>query len=276
MTAKTPEPPQESRPPTTAASTSPAPVPAQPAAAPTAAPAAASGTAAAAARPAGKATPVKPATKRRGNGIGGLAFVVAVIALLVAAGSASVAVYALDVAREAKSNTAATVPIRSQPTNPPSAAAATPPAAATPTPPKPQFLAELVRQELKIPAPAGCASVFVDVDTMQVGVFSGHEFYLTTCLGSPELRIDKTAGAAPTVSNPTPEVCAAQLAGANGSTELVLAVRVGLTFCLLTNKDDANRQSLPQRIGVIEVREVGGDQSVTLAVSTYRVPTQNS
>jgi hypothetical protein len=111
---------------------------------------------------------------------------------------------------------------------------------------------------------------------MQVGVFSGHEFYLTTCLGSPELRIDKTAGAAPTVSNPTPEVCAAQLAGANGGTELVLAVRVGLTFCLLTNKDDATRQSLPQRIGVIEVREVGGDQSVTLAVSTYRVPTQNS
>jgi hypothetical protein len=301
MTAKTPDPPQESRPPTAASSTSSVPAqsagePATGATAPVAKAVPAQGSAqaspaqAAAAQAPGvrasgahpPAAPAKPPTKapasrpaaKSGSTSGGLAFVVAVLAVLIAIGSTLVSVYALDTARQAKSRTAETASPRT--TGPPAAAgsASASPGAATasPTPPRVAFVPDVVRTDLRIPPAEGCASVFVDVDAMRVGVDNGHEFYLTSCLGTPQLRIDKTSGAVPTQENPTPEVCVAQLGGSTPTSDLVLQVRVGLTFCLLTNKDEATRQSIPQRVGIVEVRDMGFDKSVTVTVSTYRVP----
>jgi hypothetical protein len=278
MTAKTPDSPQESRPPSAASSTSSVPAqPAQPAL--PAGPAAATTTAnlpAVVAKP-----PAKPPTKPPAKGTasrptgkprtGGLAYVVAVLAVLIAIGSTFVSIYALNVARQAKSRTADTAADR---TPGPAPAATTAPARPTPTPttPRVQFAPEIIRANLRIPPADGCASVFVDIDAMQVGVDNGHEFYLSNCLGTTAFRIDKTSGAAATQENPTPEVCVAQLAGLNTTTELVLQVRTGLTFCLLTNKDEATRQGIPQRVGIVEVRDIAADRSVTVAVSTYRVP----
>lgn len=189
-------------------------------------------------------------------------------------GATAVAIYALDVAREAKSAAAGAAGADGGSAAPTRSPAPTAAASPSPTAPRPAFLAELVRATLRIPPADGCASVFVDVDTMQVGTYTGHEFYLSSCLGPQSVRIDRTAGAVPTSDNPSPEVCAAQLAGISSPTELVLQVRPGLTFCLLTSKEDAAAQGIPQRIGIVEVREVRSDRSVTVAVSTYRVPTQ--
>ncbi len=187
-------------------------------------------------------------------------------------GASAVAVYALDVARDAKS--AAAGGASAGPQAAPSAPAATAAPSATPSPTAPPvaFQPELVRAELNIPAAVGCASVFVDVDTIQVGTYTGHEFYLSSCLGPQSIRIDRTSGATPTAENPTPEACAAQLAGTATATELVLQARAGLTFCLMTNKEDAASQGIPQRIGIVEVREVRPDRSLAVVISTYRVP----
>jgi hypothetical protein len=303
MTAKTPDSPQESRP-ATASSSTPV-VPAQPAQPPTvtmpavgsAAPAATTSTPAAVPAPAttpaavpatttvavpAKATPTPPkppapagkTVARRRGGSGGAAFVIAVIAVLIAIGSILVALTALDVAREAKSKAADTAGARSAgpPAVPAITSSQTSGASPSPTVARVQFVPENSRVALRIPAADGCASVFVDLDSMQVGVDNGHEFYLSSCLGTTSLRIDKTSGSAPTGPNPTPEVCVAQLAGATPNVELVLPVHAGLTFCLLTNKEQAVRQGLPQRVGIVEVRELGADKSVTLTVSTYLVP----
>jgi hypothetical protein len=284
MTAKTPDSPQESRPAAASSSSIPAQpssVPAQSAEPPTvttpaiAAPVPTQQAALPAAAPA-KAAPAKSSKKAPGSTTRSasisLAYAVSVLAVLIALGSTVVALYALDVARQAKSRTAdiAGVPA------PTATGQVTPTVSSgplpTPTRPRLQFVPESVRADLRIPPADGCASVFVDLDSMQVGVDNGHEFYLSNCTGSLALRIDRTSGAVPTQENPTPEVCVAQLAGATSNSELVLSVRTGLTFCLLTNKDEAARQGQPQRVGIVEVRQVNPDKSVTVAVSTYRVP----
>ena len=199
--------------------------------------------------------------------------VVAVFALLVAIGATGVAVYSLDIAREAKSRAAAAgvgqpgPGGQELPSAQPSSSATTPAATRTP-----EFVADLVRAPLRIAAAAGCASSFVDVDTMQVGVFAGHDFYLTSCLGPQTLRIDRTDAAAPTSSGANAQACAVQLAGITQTQELTLQVSPGTTFCLLTSKDDAVSAGIPQRIGIVQVTDVGADQSVTLSISTYRAP----
>jgi hypothetical protein len=190
-----------------------------------------------------------------------------------------VAIYALDVAREAKSAAATAQGAAAAdpgvvPTFAPSAGASP---TATPAPTRTsQFVPEMVRASLPLPAPQGCGAVYVDVDTMQVGALAGHEFYLSSCLGSLAIRIDRTSGATTTTGNPSPEVCAAQLAGTSTTTELVLQARVGLTFCLITNREDAVTFKLPQRIALIEVTQMATDQTLTMVVSTYRVPGQTS
>ena len=68
-------------------------------------------------------------------------------------------------------------------------------------------------------------------------------------------------------------MCAAQITAQTSTAELVLPVINGLTFCLLTNKADAVAQNNPQRIAIVEVTDIAADNTVTLAVSTYRVPT---
>jgi hypothetical protein len=132
----------------------------------------------------------------------------------------------------------------------------------------------MVRASLPVPAPQGCGAVYVDVDNLQVGALAGHEFYLSSCLGTQQVRIDNTSGATATTGNPSAEMCAAQLAGIS-SAELVLPVRVGLTFCLITNRQEASRLNIPQRIALVEVTRVATSE-LTLAVSTYRVPGQTT
>lgn len=267
MTApKTPEP-AESRPAAAPAAAAPAAPPA-PIAAPAPVPA--------------KAVPPapRPVVAPASSGGGG-AFVLAVVALLVAIGAVGIGVYALKVARDAVSKTAQAAPITSTTptttpiTEPASAptATATSTASSLATAPRQQYFAELVRVEVNVPAPTGCNSSYVDVDTMQIGVAAGHEFYLSLCVNKDvsELRVDRTSGASTSTSNPSPEVCAALITGTQTSQELVLAAKSGLTFCLLTNKSDATAQSLPQRLAIVEVRNVGADHSVTIAVSTYRL-----
>jgi hypothetical protein len=199
--------------------------------------------------------------------------VTAVCALLVAIGAVGVAVYSLKVARDALSKNAEQAPALAAPatstTTPPTDATATP----TGSVPRATYFPEFVRVEVKIPAPSGCNSAYVDVDTMATDKSTWHEFYLSTCRdpATPEFRVDRTSGASPSSGNPNPEVCAALIAGTQTSQELVLTARTGLTFCLLTHKGDANAQNLPQRLAIVEVRDVAVDRTVTIAVSTFRV-----
>jgi hypothetical protein len=139
--------------------------------------------------------------------------------------------------------------------------------------PRVQYFPELTRAERKIDAPTGCNSAYVDVDTMAIGNAVGHEFYVSLCKdpANPEVRVDRTSGASTSGPNPSPEVCASLISGTSTAQELILTARAGLTFCLLTNKSDATSQGLPQRLAIIEVRDVGLDHSVTIAVSTYRL-----
>jgi hypothetical protein len=269
MTASTPDP-QESRPAasSTAATTTPA---TTAAATPAAAPAkAAPAKAAPPPRP-----PATPRPKSNGSGVAGGAFVTAVCALLVAIGAVGVAVYSLKVARDALSKNADQATALATPATSTDAAPVITPGTAAPTVsvPRVQYFSELVRAELKIPAPTSCNASYVDIDTMAIGVAAGHEFYLSTCKDPlvPELRVDRTSGASPSSANPNPEVCGALIAGTQNSQELVLTARSGLTFCLLTNRTDASAQNLPQRLAIVEVRDVAVDRTVTIAVSTFRI-----
>jgi hypothetical protein len=196
----------------------------------------------------------------------------------VAIGAIGVSVYSLKVARDALSDnaeTAATATTEPVVTTQPAVAAPTVTATSTATASTPsvQYFPELVRAEKKIPAPGGCTAAYVDVDTMAVGTEAGHEFYISACKdpANPEVRVDRTSGASTTGPNPTPQVCASLISGTSTAQELVLTAKSGLTFCLLTNKTDATTQNLPQRLAIVEVRDLGVDRSVTIAVSTYRV-----
>jgi hypothetical protein len=182
-------------------------------------------------------------------------------------------VYALDVAREAKSQAAIAVGGASGAPVPSAVATAAGPAPSpSPTAPARVFLAELRQEELVIPPAQSCASVYVDVDTLRVGVDAGHEFYLSSCAGPLEFRIDRTAGATMTGPDMRPDQCMDQLVRAAPAQELVLPASNQLRLCLLTSKEDAQRQGFPQRVAFVEVRSIGADRSVTVAVSTYRVP----
>jgi len=101
-------------------------------------------------------------------------------------------------------------------------------------------------------------------------VFAGHDFYVSRCQGQHTVRIDRKESAAPSASNPTPESCSSQLAAARPAPEVVLQVRPGLTFCLLTSKADAEAQGIPQRLAIVVIQSVGADQSLSAVVSTYR------
>jgi hypothetical protein len=277
MAANTPEPASAGG----AASATPAPATAAPArAAPPTAATTATTPAAAGARPAAPASkpPKAPKPPRTGGGSSGLVLI-SLLSVLIALGASAVAVYALDQARTAASkaneafdtaNRAAALPTKNAPS--PATTNATPKATASTTRP-PAFVAELVRAPLKVPAVSSpCASVYVDVDKMSVGDLAGHEFYLSNCVGPLSLHVDRTSGAVPTANNPTPELCASQITADTSKTELVMPVINGLTFCLLTNKQDAAQQGLPQRLAIVEVTNVGPDNSIQVAVTTYRVP----
>jgi len=227
------------------------------------------------------AAPRPPRTPRPSSGsvAGGLAFVVALCSALIAAGSAVVAIYALDVARDAKSSAAIAMggrstaaPTTSVDSVSPTAAPIQSPTAGPTASARPVYLIDTLQGELRLPPPEGCASVFVDIDSMRVGTDDGHEFYVTSCLGAPSFRVDR-AGAVP-MNGPvtTPEQCAEVLAKETPGQETVLLVRSNLVMCLLTSAQEAQRQSIPQRIGILEVRSINADRSISLVISTYRVP----
>jgi hypothetical protein len=225
------------------------------------------------------ATPAaRPAEPKSGGGANGSLVLLSLIAVLIALGASAVAVYSLDQARQATSraNEAYDTAKRAAAT-PTKAPAVTGSTTAKPTPTAskgPAFVAELVRTPLKVPAAASpCASVYVDIDKMTVGDSNGHEFYASNCVGPLSLHVDRTGGAVPTTANPTPDLCASQITNETANTELIMPVINGLSFCLLTNKADAAQQSLPQRLAIVEVTDVGADNSIQLVVSTWRVPT---
>jgi hypothetical protein len=151
------------------------------------------------------------------------------------------------------------------------APAPTTPAPTPTTPAGPKYLAELVRAEIRVPNPTGCTAAYVDVDTGNVGVESGHEFYFSRCQNPSTLqvRLDRTSGRSTSGRDPSPQTCATLVAG-TPSTELVIPVQRGVTFCLLTNEDQAAEANLPQRLAIVEVLSVTTSE-IRLALSTYRI-----
>jgi hypothetical protein len=148
------------------------------------------------------------------------------------------------------------------------------PTPAQTTPNGPVYVLEFQRAERPVASPVGCTSAYVDVDTLAVGTQLGHEFYLALrpCDETPNelvVRVDRTSGRSVSPDNPTPEACGSLVAGTPTS-ELIIDVEPGLTFCLLTNRADATTQSLPQRLAIVEVLTVSPAQ-VVFAISTYRI-----
>lgn len=217
------------------------------------------------------------APKRRGGGGGAAAL--ATLALIVAVGGLAVSLYALDVAREAKSAAAPTLPALSPspsaaPLSPSPVASATPTASPSPTlPPTPRatYVPEISGALLSLPVPERCLSVLVDVDTLQVGVDAGHDFYVSNCMPPLSVRVDRAYSATPVSQGAGPDECAATLAGATLTSELVLPAREGLTFCLLTSPTDAARQNIPQRLAIVAIQDVRPDNSLRIMVNSYRV-----
>ena len=295
MTAQTPEPPKDPESSTSSAPAQPRPVakpvtsaesqaPAADRTAQPAAPTTAETKATPAKAPAPpKAPPPKvnaplktrtPAVRRTGAGSGG-AVVVSVVSLLIALGAISVAIYALDVAREAKSQAAGAVSGAQRPpavAPSPSGPAAVAPPTASPTPTPPPLVVEF-NQALGIPPTNGCASMFVDVDTFQTGTYAGHDFYVSNCLGRHTVRVDRNDGAILlTPPNTTPEACWTQLRAAPAVQEREWDLHTGLVFCQLTSRVDAAQQRISQRLAIVEIRAIAPDLTVTAGVTTYRLP----
>jgi hypothetical protein len=200
--------------------------------------------------------------------------VAAVLSLLFSIGAAAVAVYALDVAREAKSR--ATIAMGADQATGQSPATPTALPVSTPSPtatPGPNFVAEMQQVQTQIPAAVGCASVYFDVDSLRVGVQDGHELYLSSCVGPLAFRVDRVSGVATASSGISAQECTDRIAGNPSLAETVLPVQTGMVVCLLTSAQAAQQQGITQKIGIIEVRGINADRSVTVVVSTYRVPT---
>jgi hypothetical protein len=201
---------------------------------------------------------------------------VAVLAILVAIGSGFVALYALNVARQAKSSAAAAAsdahrlasPVRTAAPGPAPSGSADP----VPTTPGPVFLSELHDINLAIPATDGCQSIFVDVDTGQVGDYTGHAFYFSACVGPLTVYLDNVDGAVATGGNTTPEACAALLTAATPGPVVQIPATAGTTFCLVTSKAAAARAGIPQHLAVVQIRQVNADHSATATLNTYRLP----
>jgi hypothetical protein len=205
----------------------------------------------------------------------------AVFALIIAVAAAAGAGYAIKLGRDNQHNDASpqtntTTGSAPQATQPQAAATASASPSASPTAsastsPAVTYIPEMVRAELPVAVPTGCNSTYIDVDTLTVGVESGHEFYLSKCQDPQtlQIRVDETSGRSTSGANPTPEECGSLVAG-TPTIELVLEAKAGLTFCLLTNKAQEAAQNLPQRLAIVEVLDVSATQ-VQLAISTYRL-----
>jgi hypothetical protein len=219
--------------------------------------------------------PAKPPARSGGTG----AYLVAVFALLIAVIAAGAAAYAVQLAQEARDGSAApaaTDTATVEPSDilgeaPPPSASVPPSITPSPTAPGGQYAPELSRVELRVPNPNGCTAGYVDVDTANVGVESGHEFYFNRCEDPAvlQVRVDRTSGRSTSGANPSPQSCGSLVAG-TPSSELVLAAEEGLTFCLLTNRSQAVSAGLPQRLAIVEVLGISSSE-IRIALSTFRV-----
>jgi hypothetical protein len=200
-----------------------------------------------------------------------------VFALLIAVIAAGAAAYAVQMAQEVRDgNTAAPVETATPSTGPSDALGgapgpATPTPSATPSQSGGQYAPELTRVEVRVPNPNGCTAGYVDIDTANVGVEAGHEFYFSRCENPAvlQVRVDRTSGRSTSSPNPSPQSCASLVAG-TPSSELVLAAEEGLTFCLLTSRTQAAQANLPERLAIVEVLDISSTE-VRIALSTFRV-----
>jgi hypothetical protein len=215
--------------------------------------------------------------ERAGGGNGPI--IAATLAILLAAGAGLVALYALNVARDAKSNAAAANSYASRLASPPKAAAPTTaaasPVATTPGPtpsPTPNLIPDLRAVDLTIPPSVGCQSLFVDVDTGQWGNFAGHDFYFSACLGNLTVDFDNVDAAASSGGSTSVEACLAALAKSPLSPDLQMPISAGMTFCLFTSKEAAARANIPQRLAVVQIRQIAPDRTITLTLDTYKFP----
>ncbi len=223
-------------------------------------------------RPATPAKPPKPA--KSGSAAG--AYLISVVALILAVAAGAGAAYAIKEAwavRDAPNAAPTVVTTTITETVSPPPVVTTPAAPPPVTTPTITYVPDFVRVEVPVTGPevGSFASVYVDVDGLAVGVQAGHEFYFATAGGPLRVFVDRTSGRAlsPTPS-PTPEACHERVAGTPTSV-LEIPVQEGLTFCLLTNIADAVSQSLPQRLAIVEVTDVTAEGVLKLVVSTYRI-----
>jgi hypothetical protein len=224
-------------------------------------------------------TPAPSNPPKSGSAAG--AYVIAVFALIIAVAAGAASAYAVKTAWDVRDGgtpaalagtTTAPGPDSSAPTAAATSATPTRTQQATPTPTGPTYEKQFDNVTLQVPAPSGCLPAYVDVDSATTGSDQGHEFYLTACQdGALQVRIDRTSGrAALTDPNPTAETCAAKATG-SGTAELVLPAEAGVTFCLLTNRAQANANGLPQRLAIVTIQTVSATNRVTLQLSTFTI-----
>jgi hypothetical protein len=221
--------------------------------------------------------PPAPTDAAKPGGAAG-AYVLAVFALIIAVAAGAASAYAVKTAWDVRDNgaPAALGTATDAPTDSPSTEPVTLPPTRTPTPSPtptgPSYVPQFSNVQLQVPGPTGCTAAYVDVDSATVGVDQGHEFYLTTCQGGElQVRVDRTSGRAVSADDdPTPQECAAAATG-SGTAELVLPAEEGLTFCLLTNRAQANALGLPQRLAIVTIDSIAANNRVTLLLSTFTI-----
>lgn len=280
-----PQPPLGMNPPQPAPAAPPALTPPAPAPAPTGTPAPtppattpSTGSAAPPAVPPRAPAPTPANTPKASSAAG--AYVVAVFALIIAVAAGAAAAYAVKTAWDVRDGASpaaladTTTPAGTQPAATSSAATSPTPQRTTaePTPTGPIYEKQFDHASLQVPAPSGCLPAYVDVDSATTGSDQGHEFYLTACQdGALQVRIDHTSGRAViTEPNPSAQACAAKVAG-TGTAELVLPAEAGVTFCLLTNRAQANANGLPQRLAIVMIESISATNRVTLRLSTFTI-----
>jgi hypothetical protein len=209
------------------------------------------------------------------SGGGGGGYLVAVFALIIAVIAAGAAAYSLKISMDLRDGNTGAGLAEATPTpdasQTPEVAPTETPTPTETTPSGPEYVPELTRVALNVPNPTGCTAAYVDVDTGNVGVENGHEFYLSRCQNPNRLQvhIDRSSGRSTSGADPTADECGSLIAGTPTS-ELVLAAEADLTFCLITNRAQATAASLPQRLAIVEVLSVTTTE-IRLALSTFRI-----
>jgi hypothetical protein len=232
--------------------------------------------------------------------------VVAVVAVLVAAGAVLVALRALDQANDARD-----IALRGGPQNVAGPAADTPPAAAAPTTdpaevppttdpgaadpaaadppatdpdatdvvptldPQAVYAVKYANEELRIKTV--CNARYVDLDEPQVdpptGV--GDVGLAGACSVSDGIAFRFAEGArASEVSTAatTPNACVDRLRLSPVGEGAAVAIKQGVVLCVQTPRDQARERGDRMQMVILEVTNVASDKTVTLKASAWRIP----